>query len=271
MRTMRSWVRRVLSAALLLAPLPVAAEAPVLSGFAPSAAEIPANTLRFYLIFSQPMARGQVRDAIRLLRADGSIVESPFLNLGVELWDPAQRRLTLIIDPGRIKQGVGPNVQAGAPLENGKRYILIVARSMTSATGHAIGSDQRVPIQVGPAEQRAVDPALWKISAPQAGSRDPLQVRFDRSMDDAASVRLIRVFGPDGAMVRGKVATKARDWSLIPEASWAPGAYRLVIAPTLEDVAGNTIRSAFDAEAGTIGKAAEPQEILFRVQGPDSE
>lgn len=268
---MRSWVRRVLSAALLLAPWPAAAEAPVLSGFAPAAAEIPANTLRFYLTFSQPMARGQVRDAIRLVRADGSDVESPFLNLGVELWDPAQRRLTMIIDPGRIKQGVGPNVQAGAPLENGKRYTLIVARSMANAAGQAMGSDLRVPIRVGPAERRIVDPDMWIVAAPPAGSRALLTVRFARPMDSVASLRLIRAYGPDGAVVLGKVETDGRDWSLRPEGSWAPGAYRLVIAPTLEDVAGNTLHTPFDAQAGTIGTAAEPKEILFRVQGPDSE
>ena len=74
MRNMRSWVRRLLAAALLLAPWSALAEAPVLSGFAPSAAEIPANTLRFYLTFSQPMARGQVRDTIRLTRADGNTI-----------------------------------------------------------------------------------------------------------------------------------------------------------------------------------------------------
>ena len=53
-------------------------EAPKLTGFAPRTGTIPANTLRFYLSFSRPMARGQVREAIRLVRADGSVVEVTF-------------------------------------------------------------------------------------------------------------------------------------------------------------------------------------------------
>lgn len=215
------------------------------------------------------MSRGQARDLIRLVRADGSIVESPFLNLGIELWDRAQRRMTLIIDPGRVKQGVGPNLREGAPLESSNRYSLIVDGSMKSAVGEAIGSDQKVVLRIGAAERRLVDPEIWDLVALAERRLDPLQVRFERSMDDAGSRRLIRVFGPDGGAVRGNIVTDGRDWSMTPKSPWPPGAYRLVIGPELEDVAGNTMRSAFDAQAETIGRAVEPREIIFRVKGLD--
>ena len=48
---------------------------PELVWHAPAGAQVPANTLRFYLMFSEPMARGQIRDSIWLERADGSRVD----------------------------------------------------------------------------------------------------------------------------------------------------------------------------------------------------
>ena len=36
---------------------------------------------------------------------DFEAIELPFLEIDEELWDPAMMRLTLFIDPGRIKRG----------------------------------------------------------------------------------------------------------------------------------------------------------------------
>lgn len=64
---------------------PAAAVVPALAAFSPSQSVIPANTLRFYLTFTEPTARRQVRDQIHLVRQDGKTVPSPFLNLEADL------------------------------------------------------------------------------------------------------------------------------------------------------------------------------------------
>lgn len=243
-----------------------ASAAPTLAAFSPSQSVIPANTLRFYLTFSEPMARGQVRDQIRLIRQDGQRVPSPFLNLETELWDNDQKRLTLILDPGRIKQGVGPNTLAGAPLVDGESYRLIVSGEMRSAQGVAVGADRSVVLRVGPAERRAIDPHAWQVSAPMAGSSAPFAVAFDRIMDTGAVRRLLKLEGPDGESVNGKLYTDGGGWSLAPLTPWREGQYRLVVDPELEDVAGNTIRAALDAKAGTIGTSPPESSISIRIR-----
>ncbi len=95
---------------------------PVLLHVYPNTAIIPENILRIYLQFSEPMARGQIRGKVLLTDAQGRRVNSPFLNLHTELWNKPQTRVTLLLDPGRIKQGVGPNVDAGAPFTSGNSY-----------------------------------------------------------------------------------------------------------------------------------------------------
>ena len=241
------------------------AAAPDLVEFSPQQSLIPANTLRFYLSFSEPMARGQAHDSISLVRGDGQIVDSPFLNLATELWDGNQKRLTLLLDPGRIKQGVGPNSIAGAPLVDGQRYQLVVSGKMKSAKGVVLGSDRRAVFVVGTPERRAIDPKGWDVTIPRAGSALPFNVAFDRIMDSGAALRLLSLIDPNGATVGGTLYTDGGGWSLTPSAPWEPGHYQLLVDPELEDVAGNTIRAAFDATAGTIGSTVPEASINVRI------
>lgn len=244
---------------------PATASAPILAAFSPSQSVIPANTLRFYLTFSEPMARGQMRDKIHLLRENGQKVRNPFLNLETELWDVTQKHLTLILDPGRIKQGVGPNALAGAPLVDGARYRLVVSGAMTSAQGGVMGTDRVVNLHIGPAERREINPHAWTVALPLKGTTTPFTVAFDRIMDVAATRRLMRLEGPDAHNIDGTLVTDGGGWSLFPHTPWQDGKYRLFIDPRLEDVAGNTLRAPFDAPAGTIGMSATEASIPIQI------
>ena len=53
----------------------------------PNVSELPENTLRIYLTFSESMAYGQVRENIQLKDKNGNLLSNSFLNLGIELWD----------------------------------------------------------------------------------------------------------------------------------------------------------------------------------------
>ncbi|MBO9453402.1 Ig-like domain-containing protein [Tropicibacter sp. R16_0] len=234
---------------------------PELLWHAPADAQVPANMLRLYLMFSEPMARGQVRGSIWLERADGSRVDSPFLNLHAELWDRGQRRLTLLFDPGRIKQGVGPNQTDGAPLEVGESYRLIVADTMASAEGAPLGDRLVLPFRVGPALRTAVRPDDWLITSPEPGTSVPIAVTFDRAMDRGASARLINILDGSGTKVPGTVATDGRTWRFVPKMPW-PAGVRLRVDPDLEDISGNSLRAPFDAIANTIGQRPQPYEAI---------
>ncbi|MBO9403327.1 hypothetical protein [Shimia sp. R9_3] len=241
-------------------------KAPELVWHAPASAEIPANTLRFYLMFSEPMARGQIGANIWLERADGRRVDSPFLNLNAELWDRDQRRLTLLFDPGRIKQGVGPNQTDGAPLEFGESYRLVVAGTMQSARGAAIGGHQVLPFKVGPATRSAVRPDDWRINRPETGAKIPMLITFDRVMDRGASARLIKVLDGSGTVIPGTVTTDDLTWRFAPKAPW-PATVRLRIDPDLEDISGNSLRAPFDANPNTIGQQPQPYETTVIAPG----
>ena len=243
-----------------------AEEAPIprLVSFSPGQRYIPANALRFYVTFSEPMAKGQMQRHIRLELSDGSQVVSPFLNLQTELWDRDQRRLTLLLDPGRIKQGVGPNVAGGAPLQEGRDYRLVVDADMQSAQGTPLGASMSASFSVSAPERRSIDPQKWTIVSPPAGSLEPFFVSFDRIMDEGAVRRLLSISTLSGAAIVGTIKTDGTMWAITPERPWQREIYTLVVQHDLEDVSGNTVRAPFDANSGTIS-ATDTSPVVIRA------
>ncbi len=225
-------------------------ESTVVSAVYPSADELPENLLKFYLHFSAPMSRGHIYQHIHLLDGAGQEVELPFLELDQELWDPAMTRLTLLLDPGRIKRGVRPLEEVGSSLQPGHRYTLMIDHAWADAAGEPLRADYRKSFTVTAAERTPPAPADWRVTAPSAGSRGALVVTFPRPMDRALALRLIRVAAPDGRDLDGAVelGDQERRWAFTPATPWSAGAHALVIATTIEDLAGNNISKAFDVD-----------------------
>lgn len=116
-------------------PIPPHGPGTVVTNVFPSAAEVPENLLKFYLHFSAPMSRGSIYEHIHLRDEAGKDVELPFLEIDEELWDPEMKRLTLFIDPGRIKRGVRPLEEIGPSLRQGHRFTLAIDADWLDAAG----------------------------------------------------------------------------------------------------------------------------------------
>jgi hypothetical protein len=216
----------------------------------PSAGTLPENLLKFYLHFTAPMSRGNVYDHIRLRDESGKEVDLPFLEIDEELWDTTMTRLTLIIDPGRIKRGVRPLEEIGPALEAGKSYTLVIGRELRDGAGIMLKEGFQKVFMVAPPDREPPDPARWKVQAPKAGARDPLALIFPEPMENALARRLIRVTGSSGEIVKGKVslADQERLWTFTPDQVWRSGRYQLLIQTTLEDLAGNNIGKPFEVD-----------------------
>ncbi|HEY3967426.1 MAG TPA: Ig-like domain-containing protein, partial [Planctomycetaceae bacterium] len=236
----------------------------------PSAATLPENNLRFYIHFSESMGRGEAYQHLHLLDAKGKLIEEAFLEIGEELWDPRAKRLTLLIDPGRIKKGVKPREEEGPVLEAGREYSLLIGRDWRDAAGRPLKAEFRKKFRAGPPVEAAIDPAEWKIGPPTAGSLNPLVIRFPRSLDRALLERTISVSGLEGPSVAGRVAVSddERRWEFRPHAPWQAGRFQLVIDTALEDLAGNRIGKPFEIdEFSEVDKSAEtePTRLPFEV------
>ena len=216
----------------------------------PSADVLPENQLKFYVQFSAPMSRGRTYEQVHVRDAAGRVIELPFLELEEELWDPAMTRLTLLIDPGRIKRGVKPLVDIGPVFEAGKTYSLTVGEACRDAEDRPLRAGFAKKFRIGPADRIGPDPARWMINAPPADTRAPLVVAFGEPLDHALAMRMIGVKQPDGTELVGEVTLGAREetWSFVPARPWRAGRHRLVVPTTIEDLAGNNVGKAFDVD-----------------------
>jgi len=216
----------------------------------PTADELPENLLKFYVHFSAPMSRGRIYDHIHLRDSTGKEVELPFLEIDEELWDPAMTRLTLIIDPGRIKRGVRPLEEIGPVLEAGKGYTLAIDSAWKDGAGVTLKKSFEKTFKAGAPDRKPVDPAIWKTQPPPSGTLEPLSITFPEPMDSAVTPRSIRVTSDSGNAIDGKAGLEdqERRWTFVPDNPWRRGGYKLLIETTIEDLAGNNIGKAFDVD-----------------------
>ncbi len=230
----------------------------------PSGPVVPQNLLRLYLQFSAPMAQGRP-GSLGLLDEAGKPVDTPFLPLGIEFWSPDHTRLTVLIDPGRVKRGILP----GSVLMANGRYTLTAGSDWRDARGAPVRMDLHYGFSVGPAQRTALDLKAWRIAAPPKGSRTPLRVQFDRPLDHGLLLSGLGVADADGERLAGKADAEPGEtaWSFTPDKPWRAGGYRLLVQPWIEDPAGNRPGVAFERTAGAPAAATKLIEMPFRPTG----
>jgi len=241
--------RRELTAVVRV-PTDGLASATVVTQVYPTADSLPENLLKFYVHFSAPMSRGHIYDYIRLLKEDGKQVELPFLEIDEELWDDTMTRLTIFIDPGRIKRGVLPLEEIGPALEAGKRYTLVIDRKWQDGAGKPLKESFQKPFLVGAPDREPPDPSQWSLQLPASGTQNPLVILFPEPMDNALTQRVIHITDASGKTVAGQIALtdQERRWSFQPLGPWKRGQHQLVVQTTIEDLAGNNIGKPFDVD-----------------------
>ncbi len=217
----------------------------------PTTEILPLNLLRVYVHFSDRMSEGFAARAIRVIREDtGETLENVFLPPEPELWDAERRRLTMLLDPGRIKRGLVPNLEWGYPLVEGSTVSIAIDLAFRDAAGQPLKEATRRSFTVGPALRTRIDPRRWQLTAPLAGSRTPLLANFDRPLDHGLLLHSLSIQGPNGDTTDGTadIGPCEQSWSFTPAVPWASGEHNLVVEPRLEDVAGNTTVRVFDRD-----------------------
>ncbi len=222
----------------------------IVSQVYPTANSLPENLLKFYLHFSAPMSQGKVYSHIHLLNARNEKIDLPFLELDEELWNPDGTRLTILFDPGRIKRGLLPREQDGPVLREGNSYTLKIDATWTDANGAPLKHGFTKFFVVTAPDVEMPSPARWKITAPDAGSTNPLTLDFPEPLDHALLQRLVWVEDAGNRAVEGQVhvGDDERQWAYVLGKAWKVGDYRIMIGTSLEDLAGNNVARPFEVD-----------------------
>jgi len=214
----------------------------------PSGQTLPENLLRFYVYFSAPMGQNDILPAIDLLDARGRHVDGVFLSNRFDLWSADRTRLTLLLDPGRVKTGLQAHRALGRALTPGETYHLQISTTARDTHGCPLAAPHRVTFEASHADLASPSPADWALIAPKVGTRAPLIVVLDGPVDHLSLAYRLRVIGADGAPVPGRIDLDEAEtrWLFTPRVPWHDMAHRLAIDPMLEDLAGNRPGVLFD-------------------------
>jgi hypothetical protein len=247
-------------------PLPVTSQAPTVAAVFPSAGELPANNLKFYVHFSRSMReQSGIFDQIRLIGENGEEVRDPWRRS--EFWSADFSVLTLRIHPGRIKHGVSAREAAGPVLIPGRKYTLEIKAGVVSRDGARLQEPFLKHFTVGEEDCTRPLPENWELRCPATGTREPLTVNFGESLDSVLANACLSVADETGrtVLLERRLLPLERAIELRPLAPWREVEYRLVVENILEDLAGNTPLRLFDARA----EAPQPAiPVLVRAFHP---
>ncbi len=237
---------------------------PQLTRVLPTAELLPANLLKFYLHFSEPMREGvAIFDQIHLEDSQGERVYDPWRRQ--ELWNEDRTRLTLWIHPGRVKKGVNLRETLGPVLRPNECYALIIDGTLRSAKGAELGKTQRHAFATGPEDYSRPLPESWNLSVPQAGTREALRIKSPKPLDHALVKRHV-IVSLDGTRIpcEVEVAPGDREWTMIPAEPWQAREYALKVSEYLEDLAGNTPDRVFDTDLEAPEAAPAVRKLRFQ-------
>lgn len=233
-----------------------AARLPRLLSVHPAASLIPENVLRFYLYFSEPMAEGSFLEHVRLIHDNsGADLTGVFFDNIYELWSPDRQRITLLVDPGRVKTGLAANARLGRAFRAGERYTLEVRPTWKSIAGQPLAQGYRHHFKAGPEDRSRVEPTRWRFELPTATTREPLGVRFGESVDHVSVGNFLAVLSPDDTPIHGTWHSQSEVYArFVPLKPWRKNlkAYRLAVHARFEDIAGNNINAALDHQPGEV-------------------
>lgn len=218
----------------------------------PTADVLPENLLRLYVYFSKPMRPDVARHSIKLVDQDGCVIDGALLDTHSGLWSSDRRRLTVLLNPGRVKSGLNASNTMGPAIREGGRYSVEIAAGAMALDGSMLAEPYLKTFEVIGPDRRSPRPERWTLSEPRLGSLDPLAVLLDESVDHASLAFRVRVIDETGGVVQGRLELGHHEqrWMLTPEEPWAAGAYSLRIEHELEDLAGNRPGQTFEHRGG---------------------
>jgi len=217
--------------------------------YPPESAHIPANHLKFYVHFDEPMQPTESWKHFSLLDlSTGELVPRPFRH--IELWDEDNQRLTLWFHPGRQKTGVNLNEDLGAILTEGHEYLLKIDKSWKTQAGYPLSRDEMHAFTTFAADHEQPAPEKWTLTAPTVNSKEPLLIAFSEALDFAMVGKMITSCTIDGEILEliHQPELNGKGLQLLNDGIWTAGQYVLQLNPRLEDLAGNSLERPFEVD-----------------------
>ena len=171
----------------------------------PSLDSLPSNILKFYIEFSESVGSGQAYEMINILDETGKVLPADFVNLGTELWNKERTRLTMWLDPGRIKRDLLKNQTEGEVLEVSKKYTLFLDKRLVSINLNSMETDYEKSFIT--LESDRIKPKVSEWMLEWIKGKNSIKILFPEAMDYGSTIKAFEVFTKANKKVVG-------DWQI---------------------------------------------------------
>lgn len=240
---------------------------PQVENIYPSSDTLPSNQLKFNILFSTTMS-DIAYPHINLLDSDGNEIKRALLKEIPELWNEDKTALTIWIEPGRIKKGLGPNEELGEVLYKDQTYYLRISSDIRDRNG--IQMNQEYLKKFVATYEDSIIPNIddWIITSPNTMNMYKLKIDFPESMDYGSMMENLVVYNSNFGEIKGQWFFGKDERSIIFEAhtKWLKGNYTLRINSVVEDLAGNNLKRSFNHQIGNNVNEANYYEKYFFVK-----
>ena len=131
-------------------------------------------------------------------------------------------------------------------------YTLSIDSMLHDAQGLTLAHGFTKRFRVGPIDRTLPRTSAWRLTAPKAGTVEPLTIDFPEPLDHALLGRMLTVAQADEKPLNGRVVLSDQDrrWTFVPAKRWEASAYHVTVDTELEDLAGNNMKHLFDVMPG---------------------
>jgi hypothetical protein len=195
------------------------------------------------------MQTGELYNRVVLRDSKGAAIEKAFLIIDEELWDREMKIATLLLDPGRIKRGLKPNLEMGPALQAGETYTLTVEQGWKNIHGLPTAKQYQKKFICLPADRIVPSIDQAEIVHPYV-AESALVLTFNESFDRILLEEAFQITDSRGQPVEGEIKIPDREMSVVfyPRKKWNTEKYTVFINPLLEDLAGNNFTRLFDED-----------------------
>jgi hypothetical protein len=236
----------------------------------PTSDSIPVNILRFYIEFSHPIQELGILNHIKLTTEDGRNITDVFFENQYELWNDDRTKVTLIVDPGRVKTGLLAHNILGRAFDNGNAYYLTVDSLLRDFNDENLNREFSKKFNTVSEDTTAPNLSDWSVTCPNANTVDFLKIDFNDRIDHISAKTLIKVADDNGRLVEGKIILEKNEsvWIFKPVNKWKKGTYNLIVNSRLEDIAANSLNEIFDhkKESLKMGREQYSERLKFDIR-----
>ncbi len=252
---------------VLIFSIKVFSQNPHVTAIYPTSDSIPVNILRFYIQFSAPIQEMDILKHIQLTNEEGENSTGVFFENQYELWNKDRTKITLIIDPGRVKLGLYANNKMGRAFDIGKKYTLTIDSLLLDFNDKKLKKSFTKTFIAVKEDNLAPDIKTWNLLLPKSKTKETITINLNDKIDHISAQTYIKIVH-NKKEIHGEISLKNKEqkWVFKPNMNWRKGNYTIIIHPHLEDIVANSMNQIFDHSPLDLNQENKVLKINFKIE-----